>query len=99
MTTGSDSGGVERQKARALARWEGEGGALGLSNAPGDTLDELDLRILNRLGAAVLGEWNNISTDLQRALFQRASTPHSSGDGARLKSEIARFLHAHKDDE
>ena len=86
------------KKARALARWEGEGGALGLSKVPVDTLDDLELRILNRLGAAVLSEWNNISTDLQRTLFQRASTPHCSGEGARLKAEIARFLHAHKDD-
>lgn len=87
----------ERQRAKALARWEGEGGGLGRTPQAADSLDESEMRVLTRLGAALLGEWNNIPTELQRAIFVRASTPHGSGDGARLKSEIARFLHDHKD--
>ena len=86
---------AERLKVRALARWEGEGGALSPEKS-GEILDELDLRILKRLGAAVLGEWSNLPTDVQRAIFQRASTPSALGDGARLRSEIANFLHTHK---
>ena len=85
------------ERQRALARWEGEGGGLGRAAQAADSLDEAELRILTRLGAALLGEWNTIPTDLQRAIFIRASTPHGSGDGARLKSEIARFLHDHKE--
>lgn len=41
---------VERQKARALARWEGEGGALGRSAKAHETLDDTDVRILTRFG-------------------------------------------------
>jgi hypothetical protein len=88
---------AERQRAKALSRWEGEGGALGPSPEGGHRLDETDLRILSRLGAALLGEWHRLPTDLQRAIFARASTLRPAADGARVKSEIARFLHDHKD--
>ncbi len=87
---------AERQKARALARWEGEGGALGAKTD--HALDEAELRILSRLGAALLTEWSKLPTDLQRAIFSRASTLHAATDGFRIKAEIARFLHDHKDD-
>ncbi len=97
MAKSGDAADAERLRARALARWEGEGGALNHPKKPGDALDELDLRILSRLGAAVLGEWNNLPTNVQRAIFQRASTPSAIGDSATLKSEIANFLHTHKD--
>jgi hypothetical protein len=92
--------GVEaaRLRTKALARWEGEGGALGHAQEQGEPLDDLELRILTRLGAGVLGEWSRLPTDTQRAIFQRASTPRVPGDGARLKSDIARFLHDHKDE-
>ena len=88
---------AERQKARALARWEGEGGALGASSQPDEALDEAELRILSRLGAALLGEWSKLPTELQWAIFARASTLRASTDGPRIKTEIARFLHDHKD--
>jgi hypothetical protein len=88
---------AERQRARALARWEGEGGALGPSPEAEHMLDETELRILSRLGAALLGEWHRLPTDLQRAIFSRAATLRPDPDGARVKTEIARFLHDHKD--
>lgn len=88
---------AERQKAKALARWEGEGGALGASAKADQKLDEAELRILSRLGAAVLSEWSTLPTDLQRAIFSRASTLHAAADGFRIKAEIARFLHEHKE--
>lgn len=85
---------AERRKAIALARWEGEGGALAADRG----LDEWELRILGRLGAALLTEWNNTPADLQRAIFTHASTPHATADRVRLKADIARFLQDHKDD-
>jgi hypothetical protein len=88
---------AERQRAKALARWEGEGGALGASSEPDHALDPAELRILSRLGAALLIEWSTLPTDLQRAIFARASTLHAATDGFRIKAEIARFLHDHKD--
>jgi hypothetical protein len=88
---------AERQRARALARWEGEGGALGASSKADQKLDEAELRILSRLGAAVLIEWSALQTDLQRTIFARASALHAATDASRIKGEIARFLHDHKD--
>lgn len=88
---------AERQRAKALARWEGEGGALGASGKTDQKLDEAEVRILTRLGAAMLSEWSKLPADLQRAIFSRASTFHAASDGFRIKAEIARFLHDHKD--
>jgi len=54
-------------------------------------------KILRSLGAAVILHWNTIPTQLQRALFEAAS----SIQGARtppLKDALAQFLHDHKDD-
>ena len=82
------------QKAKAIARWEGEGGAL---RPPAATLDDEDMRILARLGAALLIEWAGIAETSRHAVFERASTLHAERDAARVKEEIARFLHAHKD--
>ena len=93
----ADAKSPSEERQRALARWEGEGGGLGRAAQAADSLDETELRMLTRLGAALLEGWNNMPTDLQRAIFVRASTPHGLGEGARLKSEIARFLHDHKD--
>ena len=39
-------------RARALARWEGEGGALAPS-VEADSIDDASLRVLARLGAAL----------------------------------------------
>ena len=87
---------ARRQRARALARWEDEGGALGPSPEAEHILDETELRILSRLGAALLGEWSRLPADLQRAIFSRAATLRPATDGARVKAEIALFLHDHK---
>jgi hypothetical protein len=97
MAPGNTMTDAERQKAKALARWEGEGGALGASAKPDQKLDEAELRILTRLGAALLSEWSNLPVDLQRAIFSRASTLHAGTDALRIKAEIARFLHDHKE--
>ena len=84
-------------RARALARWEGEGGALIPTETP-DSIDESELRILARLGAALLGEWGRLSEPLQRSIVQSARTLGGPGDHARVKDMLARFLEAHRSD-
>jgi Ni,Fe-hydrogenase III small subunit len=86
--------------ANALDRWDEEGGAPAvpwpLPYEPGDLL-EAERRVLECLGAALVIEWNGLPTDVQRRLFEHA-TSGKSHDAALLKARIARFLHDHKDD-
>jgi hypothetical protein len=103
MTNAGNQSEAERLKVKALTRWEGEGGGLGANSsaAPSagrstDTLDDMELRILARLGAAVLGQWNQLPAELHAPLFARASTPYTSAERVHLKSELARFLDEHK---
>jgi hypothetical protein len=84
----------------ALERWDEEGGAPALPWAlPYETGDllEAERRVLECLGAALVSEWNDLPTDVQRRLFEHAAS-RKSYDAARLKARIARFLHNHKDD-
>jgi hypothetical protein len=103
MTRTEHGADAERARVRALARWEWEGGATGDRTGDrkgaGEASDEADLQILTRLGGAVLDEWNTLPTGVQRAIFQRAASIDATGNGARLKSQIANFLHSHKDRE
>jgi hypothetical protein len=86
--------------AKALDRWDEEGGAPAASwplpYEPSDLLD-VERRVLECLGAALVSEWNDLPTDVQRRLFEHAAS-RKSYDAARLKARIARFLHNHKDD-
>lgn len=88
------------QLARALARWENEGGATLSSTDEGD--DELvvlslaEQHILQCLGAAVIAQWTELPTDIQRALFQRAVSSGDPRHSTDLREQIARFLHTHK---
>jgi hypothetical protein len=89
--------------ASALARWESEGGAPGpASEEPSRDkavpLSEEEGRILQRLGAAVLLQWNDLPTAIQRQLFEHAVAMGEARHTAELKEQIARFLHTHKDD-
>jgi hypothetical protein len=79
-------------RAKALSRWEGEGGALGRAASPGDALDDIELRILARVGAAALGEWAALPGSLREAMLASICRPLVPGDGARAKSRIAKFL-------
>ena len=83
----------------ALDRWDKEGGAPAtvwpLPYETGDLLDA-ERRVLECLGAALVSEWNNLPTDVQRRLFEHAASGKSH-DAALLKPRIARFLHDHKD--
>ena len=92
----------DTQIARALARWESEGGALQASS-PSDRqvaniLAEPERHVLERLGAALVIAWNELPTDVQRSIFRQASTVGRSYDPVQLRERIARFLHDHKDD-
>jgi hypothetical protein len=87
------------QTATRLDRWNDEGGASAVSwpvrYEAGDLL-ETERRVLECLGAALVSEWNDLPTDLQRRLFEHATTGKSH-DPAVLKERIARFLHDYKD--
>jgi hypothetical protein len=84
----------------ALDRWDEEGGAPAVSwpllYQPSGLLD-VERRVLECLGAALVSEWNGLPTDVQRRLFEHAASGKSY-DAALLKARIARFLHNHKDD-
>ena len=87
--------------AKALGRWESEGGStelqgseLGQEIAP----QAAEERILRCLGAAVILQWNDLPTDIQRLIFEDAASMSDPERRFRLKQQMARFLHNHKDD-
>ena len=84
--------------ARALGRWDNEGGATGPSLAPDMALSRDEERILKCLGAAVIMQWNDLPTGIQRDLFADAASMSDPAQQFRLKQQMARFLHDHKDD-
>lgn len=84
--------------ARALGRWDNEGGAAGLATSPDAVLSKYEERILKCLGAAVMMQWNNLPTAIQRDLFADAASMSDPEQQFRLKQQMARFLHDHKDD-
>lgn len=88
------------QIQRAISRWEGEGGAL-RSGSQIESDDALrlageELRILQALGASVLLNWNALSTETRKALFDGAVASGQPVDRAAVKERIARFLHEHR---
>ncbi len=88
--------------AKALGRWEGEGGATELPQGSEFAHDIAfpanEERILLCLGAAVILQWNDLPTEIQRNLFEDAASMSDPERRFRLKQQIARFLHEHKDD-
>jgi hypothetical protein len=88
--------------ARALARWDNEGGAVGsppgTEIGPDVALRADEERILQFLGAAVIMQWNDLPTEIQRILFEDAASMGTAARRLELKQQIARFLHDHKDD-
>jgi hypothetical protein len=89
--------------AKALGRWDNEGGASALSPeadlGPDLAFHAVEERVLRFLGAAVIMQWNDLPTELQRKLFDDAASMSDSARQFELKQQIARFLHEHKDDE
>ena len=87
--------------AKALDRWDAEGGAAGSSRADLGSalaLHAVEERVLGCLGAAVIMQWNDLPTEIQRKLFEDATSMNDSARQFELKQLIARFLHEHKDD-
>lgn len=54
--------------------------------------------ILRCLGAAVIDQWSDLPTNVQRVLFERATALGAPRHAVHLKEQIARFLHSHKND-
>lgn len=86
------------QAVTGLSDWEAEGGALPASlrmqqgeSQVARTPSQHDL--LERLGAAVVSEWNQLPMPVRRSLFERAARPPSSHDDGPLRAQLARFLH------
>ena len=76
-----------------LAQWETEGG----SPLPAATPPGGDAPLLQRLGAALVAEWNNLPMPLQRAVYDRAvAGDPAADDETALKRRMALFLHEHK---
>jgi hypothetical protein len=90
------------QLARALARWDNEGGATASpSENDSDQSAVLSLEeqhVLQCLGAAVISLWTELPVETQRTLFEHAVSSGDPRQSAPLREQIARFLHNHKDD-
>ena len=87
--------------AKAIGRWESEGGLTELQESErGQEIapQAAEERILRCLCAAVILQWNDLPTDIQRILFEDAASMSDPERRFRLKQQMARFLHNHKDD-
>jgi hypothetical protein len=84
----------------ALREWEAEGGSLGFESwrRKHIGLGEQEQYVLCCLGGAVLMQWKELPTNIQRALFERAASLSKEDQTLALREQIARFLHNHKDD-
>ena len=86
-----------------LASWDNEGGATSSDRDAAEetqaALAEEEENILRCLGAAVILQWNDLPTHIQRRLFDNAASMGEPRHVSQLKEQIARFLHEHKDDE
>jgi len=91
MPDGSEA---ERLRAKALARWEGEGGALG---RPDVALGDEDMRVLARLGAALLLDWSDVPQARRAAIVKSAAVLHAERDAPRIKLAIETFIAQHHD--
>ena len=73
---------ADPQAAEALARWEGEGGAPQASprsdRGGAKALAAAERHVLERLGAAVVMEWNALPTAVRRAIFRHAWAAEAS---------------------
>jgi hypothetical protein len=95
-----DSSKSRNQLARALARWETEGGTTSSIREEEDeeraVLAKEEEHILECLGAAVIAQWNELPTEVKKALFEHAVSMGDPRHSVQLKEQIARFLHGHK---
>lgn len=82
-------------RMKALSRWEGEGGALAPTGD--DSMDEPTLRLLARLGAALLEGWDELPAAWQDRIAARARTLGGSADRARARDNLDRLLARYRD--
>jgi hypothetical protein len=61
----------------------------------GAALAQEEEHILRCLGAAVVMRWDQLPTDIQRDLFDKAGSVGPLSDTLELRNRIARFLHVH----
>ena len=73
-----------------LSRWETEGGSPLPATSDGDAL------LLQRLGAALVSQWNELPMPLLRAVYDRAVAGLAAEEETAMKRRMARFLHQHK---
>src|SRR6185312_4123133 len=66
--------------------------------AAGTTLADEEAFILRCLGAALIMQWNTLPAKLQRELFDNAGAMGELLNTSALRTQIARFLHRHKND-
>jgi hypothetical protein len=64
----------------------------------GTALSPIEQGILQCLGAAVISQWSDLPTEVQKALFHDAVSIEDPRQSTSLREQIARFLHNHKDD-
>jgi hypothetical protein len=84
----------------AVERWEGEGGAPATPwpwRYRAGRLSEAERQILESLGAAVVHEWRDLPTDVQRSLFRSAADKEVL-EVAPLRENLARFLHTRRNE-
>jgi hypothetical protein len=85
--------------AMGLQDWEAEGGASAAAMRAhvndAATSPAIERSLLERLGAALVSEWNNLPMPLRRAIYDRAVRGNSARNRT-LKRQMARFLHEHK---
>jgi len=80
----------KRRRRHVLLKEEQNDGLIVLSLA--------EQRILPCLGAAVIAQWNELPTDVQKALFAHAVSSGDPRHSIHLREQIARFHHHHKGD-
>jgi len=88
---------AERLRKKALARWEGEGGALAGSASAAAVLDDEELRVLARIGYAALGEWAKLPAASKEAMVGEVCRPLAPEDRLRARTRIADFLQNYGD--
>ena len=86
--------------ASALEEWEAEGGASAGMPPTGEhgasRPSPCERLLLERLGAALVGEWSKLPAPLQRTLYDHAAGGTSSSNRLTMRRRMARFLHDHK---
>ena len=85
--------GVRVPKDERSKRMTEAAAVLKLDQAPAE-----DEKILECLGAAVITRCGTLPTNIQRDLFEHATSLADLAQTAPPKGQIARFLHNHKDD-